>query len=299
MCTADIAGLIHRKAWLTVEPINKGWSTDKKYRITTTEGQQLLCRLATMKEYSRKQAEFTALEQLARLDILVPEPVEIGVTDDESFVYSVYSWVDGSDLEVVLPELSGDEQYRCGVAAGEALRIIHSLSPPDGAYEWSLRFTKKTKRRIAAYVPYAESFAECIPMLRFVHEYLDKLGDRPQSFHHGDFHIGNLLYASGGRIGVIDFNRFDYGDPWEEFNRIAFSWPCSQAFARGQIDGYFGGERPPETFFMLMALYIASSALASVPWTISHSDEHFFREMFAEILKQYRDFETVVPDWYD
>ena len=297
MADVHITGLGHRSEWLSIETIDKGWSADKKYRISTVDGQQLLCRVAPLSDYARKQGEFAALEQLSGQGLLTPEPVETGITDDERSVYCIYSWVAGVDLASVLSGLPDDEQYRCGLAAGKALRVIHGLPPPAGAFEWCSRFSKKNRRRIAGYTPYAESFAECAPMLHFVQQHLDQLTERPQSFHHGDFHVGNLLYAPDGQLGTIDFDRFDYGDPWEEFNRIAFSWPYSRVFARGQVDGYFDGQ-PPEDFFRLMALYIASSALASVPWSVKESDEHFFRKMFADILDAYRGFETVVPDWY-
>ena len=36
-------------------------------------------------------------------------------------------------------------------------------------------------------------------------------------YQHGDFHPGNLIYMENGEIGVIDFNRWEVGDPYEEF----------------------------------------------------------------------------------
>ena len=44
-----------------------------------------------------------------------------------------------------------------------------------------------------------------------------------QCFHHGDWHTENLLLSEDGRLSVIDWELLDYdnyGDPWEEFNRI-------------------------------------------------------------------------------
>ena len=43
---------------------------------------------------------------------------------------------------------------------------------------------------------------------------------------------------------MIDFDRFDFGDPWEEFNRIVWSAQVSTPFASGMIDGYFDNEVP-------------------------------------------------------
>ncbi len=42
-------------------------------------------------------------------------------------------------------------------------------------------------------------------------------------------------------LTVIDFNRWDYGDPWEEFNRIVWCAQKSHLFATGMVNGYFGG----------------------------------------------------------
>lgn len=48
--------------------------------------------------------------------------------------------------------------------------------------------------------------------------------NRPQCFQHGDYHIGNMMIENG-KLVVIDFDRYDFGDPWEEFNRIVW---CAQ-----------------------------------------------------------------------
>jgi len=35
-----------------------------------------------------------------------------------------------------------------------------------------------------------------------------------------------MVIAADNGLFIIDFNRFDFGDPWEEFNRIVFSGRC-------------------------------------------------------------------------
>ena len=79
--------------------------------------------------------------------------------------------------------------------------------------------------------------------------------------------MGNQVVDDQGRLGVIDFNRWDYGDPWEEFNRVVWCAQASAAYASGYINGYFGGV-PGEAFFRLLRLYIAANQLSSVPWAI-------------------------------
>ena len=44
--------------FLTKEPINKGWSNDKKYCITDKNGTQYLLRVSDLAEHDKKQTEF-------------------------------------------------------------------------------------------------------------------------------------------------------------------------------------------------------------------------------------------------
>lgn len=46
------------------------------------------------------------------------------------------------------------------------------------------------------------------------------LNGRTQSYQHGDYHVGNMIISPDNALSIIDFNRSDFGDPWEEFNRI-------------------------------------------------------------------------------
>jgi serine/threonine-protein kinase len=48
-----------------IEPINKGWSSDKKYYIETIKGEKLLLRISDISEYDKKQAGFEAVKLVA------------------------------------------------------------------------------------------------------------------------------------------------------------------------------------------------------------------------------------------
>ena len=82
------------------------------------------------------------------------------------------------------------------------------------------------------------------------------------------------------RLYIIDFNRNDFGDPWEEFNRIVWCAQTIPIFAKGMIDGYFDGNVPLE-FWELLALYISTNTLSSLPWAIPFGD-----------------MQSVIPSWY-
>ncbi len=85
------------------EPIHKGWSEDKKFCVTTADGTKHLLRLSQLAKYESKKKLFSMMEQIAALDIPMCLPVEFGISNN--FVYSIQSWINGQDLQTVLPLL--------------------------------------------------------------------------------------------------------------------------------------------------------------------------------------------------
>lgn len=108
-----------------------------------------------------------------------------------------------------------------------------------------------------------------------------------------------MIITPEKELGIIDFNRMDYGDPWEEFNRITFCVGTSPIFASGYINGYFDNI-VPDLFFRLMALYIASNQLASIPSAIPFGEEDVegMLRQAQNVLEWYDDFKTYIPNWY-
>ena len=66
------------------------------------------------------------------------------------------------------------------------------------------------------------------------------------------------------------------------------------------VDGYFGGEIPPE-FWNLLALYIASNTLSSLPWAIPFGEDEIrvMQNQAAQILQWYDGMKNTVPTWYN
>lgn len=48
--------------FVTKEPINKGWSKDKKYFVTDENGNRYLLRVSDIAEYDKKQSEFNMMK---------------------------------------------------------------------------------------------------------------------------------------------------------------------------------------------------------------------------------------------
>ncbi len=105
-----------------------------------------------------------------------------------------------------------------------------------------------------------------------------------------------------GTLGIIDFDRADYGDPWEEFNRITWCVNTSRYFAAGRIDGYFDGN-VPEHFWKLLLLYIFSDMTGAAAAAVSLGENEV-----AGVVQTARDVlswfdegieaESLIPNWY-
>ena len=279
-----------------VRPILKGWSGDRKYRVTRPDGSLCLLRTASADQYERKKAEYEWMERVASLGVPICRPLEFGRCGEG--VYTLFSWVEGEDAEPVIPRLSETEASAYGRTAGEYLRRIHTLPAPADQEDWKARMGRKMDRKIEMYHGCPEKIDGGESMIAYLQEHRSLLAGRPQCFQHGDYHVGNLMLENG-RLVVIDFNRFDFGDPWEEFNRIVWCAQASPVFASAMVDGYFGGE-PPRLFWKLLALYIASNTLSSLPWAVPFGQAEIdtMRNQARDVLSWYDRMTRVVPRWY-
>ena len=283
--------------FLTKEPINKGWSNDKKYCITDKNGTQYLLRVSDLAEHDKKQSEFNMIKQVSALGVPMCQPIEFGVCDEG--VYSIQSWIDGADAEEIIPTLSDTEQYVYGLEAGRILRKIHSIPAPAMQEDWEIRFNRKMDYKIKKYTECPMKYENGQAFIDYINENRYLLKDRPQTYQHGDYHIGNMMIGSDKKLYIIDFNRNDFGDPWEEFNRIVWGAQKSPIFASGMVNGYFDSDVPLE-FWKLLALYISSNTLSSLPWAIPFGQDEVntMLNQAKEVLSWYDNMRNPVPTWY-
>lgn len=279
-------------------PIQKGWSGEQKFRAVTTEGQVYLLRISPFDKLERKQREFSQMVRFAQLPIPMCLPIEFGTCEDG--VYSIHSWIDGDDAEDQIMAMDEAAQYRYGLDAGRILAKIHTLPAPADAPDWEARFNAKIDRKIAMYEN-CELKYECggDAFLTYLANNRHLLRNRPQCCQHGDYHVGNMMIDRSGTLTIIDFEKEDVGDPWEEFNRIVWSAQTAPAFASGMVDGYFNGAVPLE-FWKLLALYICSNTLGSLPWAIPFGEKEIsvMQRQAADVLHWYDGMKQVIPGWY-
>ena len=125
--------------------------------------------------------------------------------------------------------------------------------------------------------------------------------DRPNIFQHDDFHVANLIVKDNKLSGVIDFNRYDWGDPIHEFLKVGFfSSEFSIPFSIGQIKGYHLKHEPDEHFWQLYSLYLAMSIVVSVAWILKVKPEelNIMMNKINRVLEDHDYFERVIPKWY-
>ncbi|MBR6522909.1 MAG: phosphotransferase [Oscillospiraceae bacterium] len=277
--------------------VEKGWSGDKKYCAMTADGTKYLLRISPAEQYDRKKSEYEMMLRVAELDVPMCRALEFGTCDEG--VYSVQTWIDGSDAEEMLPNLSEEKQYKYGFESGEILKKIHSIPAPEGAEDWEIYFNRKADRKIKMYEECPLKYENGHKFVEYINAHRHLLKNRPRTYQHGDYHVGNMMIDKSGKLFIIDFNRNDFGDPWEEFNRIVWCAQAAPSFAAGMVDGYFDGE-VPMAFWELLALYISSNTLSSLPWAIPFGDGEIetMTSQAADVLAWYDNMSNPIPTWY-
>ena len=278
------------------ELVDKGWSGDKKYHVHTRDGGEYLLRISPLERLDQRRELFRVQKTAEETGVRMCAAVETGVCEEG--VYLLQTWVHGQDAEDVLPDETEERQYALGMDAGKMLQKLHRIPAPADQADWEKRFNAKMDRKIAMHRQCPVQYAGAEHFIRYIEENRHLLKNRPQSFQHGDYHTGNMM-VEDGKIVIIDFDRFDYGDPWEEFNRIVWCAQLSPAFASGMVDGYFDGP-PPELFWQLLALYIASNTLSSVAWAVPYGQQQInvMLKQAADVLAWYDDMHQTCPKWY-
>ncbi|HEM5944303.1 phosphotransferase family protein [Streptococcus suis] len=279
------------------QPLTKGWSTDQKYKVQLEDGRQGLLRIAERPAYEAKRLEFQLVENLFGLGLPVAEPIAFWT--DEKSVHSLYEWIEGQDMNEVASSLSDSVLYELGCQAGKFLRALHAQPIDQSLRDWNSFYQAKIDNKLAAYQAASHSYPNGQAMIDFVQANRHLLEGRPIAYHHGDFHTGNFLLGKDGKLKILDFDRHDIGDPWEEFNRLIFTADLSPAFARGQVAAYFEGTIPEE-FWRLLALYVTVNSLGALSWAEQVDSEQIplMKLQAQKISEWYEYFNHHLPKWY-
>ena len=292
----DIKGY---SSWKSVEKITKGWSDDTKYLVLSDDDKKLLLRVSDIELYDEKKEEYEVIKKFASSGIEMNQPVDFGVCNNGKNVYVLLTWLEGCDLEEALPTLSVSEQYELGLKAGKILRKIHSIKYSE---EETPKNTKKDKllMKLDKYINSDVKIDNDEIIINYIKDNIDDIWSVSPTFCHCDFHPGNLIYMPNKEIGVIDFNRWEITDPYEEFYKLSsFGVEASIPYCVGQVISYFDGDIPND-FWKALKVYSSWAALYSIAWASKFGEEDIAKmvERATRMIDDYDNLKLDIPKWF-
>ncbi|MEX2460842.1 MAG: phosphotransferase [Paenibacillaceae bacterium] len=286
---------------IAIEPIHKGVSTDEKVMIHMPNNEKQLLRLFDLAEFEQKQLEYETIRALNGFVFKCSMALACGRLLDYNLAYMLLTYIEGEDARDELPKLTEAEQYQIGFDAGRELLKMHQLKAPPHISPWYDRKVVKHRECVRAYAKLNVKFNNDSKVIDFIEDHLELMKGCPNLFQHDDIHIGNVIVKERKFAGLIDFNRYDWGDPVHDFLKMGmFNRQLSIPFSIGQIDGYHSSHAPNELFWQLYALYLAMSLFDSVVWVHEFEPENLTSLLgkIDVILADHCNFDQVKPGWY-
>lgn len=280
--------------------LTSGWSEDEKWKVTIRNSESYVVRFSSKKELGQKEIEFTCMKNICKNTRFVPEVITYGVLEDEDFCYIVYRFVEGVELIDIIDKLSESVQYRLGLQAGTILKTMHNEVGPStiSPYDQMKRKIER-KKELYATSGLVEPYHDLI--VQYLDDNLEQLKGQTTSFCHGDFHLGNMLLGKDNNLYVIDFNRSNIEDSYQDFNRmLSFGVKHSIPFVQGQIKGYFGNEAVPERFFRIALFYACMDIGFGILWAMQFGEEEIkvHNSLVTQILRDFSNLTSVIPVWW-
>ncbi|MFC3899915.1 phosphotransferase family protein [Aliicoccus persicus] len=279
---------------------NEGWSDDDKFIVETKSGGKYLLRLSNIDKASRAQRQVKIIEQAMHAGIPTQTLIDYGPCLNNERYFILLKWIEVEPLLDKILSYSEDVQYNLGRKAGHYLQKVHQFSTTySTGLDWDVLFNRKIDKKLEMYENCPLKYDRDQELIEAVQTYRKNLSATPQVVHHGDYHLGNMLIDKDRVIYIIDFDRHDVGDAWEEFNRLPFSYDVSPTFASGLVDAYFNDVIPHE-FWEMVCLYTSTNALSALPWALRFGDDEIttMKRQTESLYKQYNNFNDVIPQWY-
>ena len=289
--------LSERLGCVLAAPLSKGWSRDRKYVLEGGDGEKYLLRLSDAALYEKKKQQFALLKKLAVLGLNCSRPVDFGTLDDGS-VYTVLTYLEGTDGAETVSGMDDISAYSLGTEAGRALKKLHSLPIPPQEKSWGERYREKQPRKIDALLRCGYTLPQQEKILSYYRSNCAIMEDRPLSFTHGDYHLGNMI-VKNGRIGIIDFDKAGAADPYDDLKPFCWNVMVSGYFETGLVNGYFDNDIPKD-FFPILKFYTTESLVSHLPWAIGFGQSEIDTAYRVAKLQMcwYADFTLTVPTWY-
>ncbi|MEW9124593.1 MAG: phosphotransferase [Thermotaleaceae bacterium] len=286
-------------SWKYIKQIKQGFSRDLKYYINTKHDEEYFLRLSDASSYYRKKQEHEIINIITELGVPSLQQIGFGRSNNGKDVYMIQTWINGEALETTLPTLSEDKQYSLGIEAGKILKRIHSVKSAV-TFDWYSVRLEEYLSNYEKYKQYCISYKYEQRIDEYVNKNINLLKENPISLVHGDYHVGNMILSSEETITIIDFDRFAWKAPIEDFYKLAvFSRNISIPFCKGQIDGYTDNNPSPE-FWEMYCLCVAMTSFLSLLWGKMRSEEMYLhrKKLCGILVEDHNCFEDKIPRWY-
>lgn len=286
--------------FIKVEHILQGWSHDLKFKVTTNDGDKQLLRVSSANRLEERKAQYEYMKQFAKVSNDCQVPIEFGSVPKSDYIFTLLTYVEGESLEKVIDALSEDQQYEIGIQAGKILRAFHNIHVDQHHQEVMQRLIDKKLRQLERYEQSNNRMANDQMMIDYVKENIHHISNQPAVYQHGDFHIGNFIYTNHQNLAIIDFDRSDMGDPYEEFLKLSFfTREKSIPLAIGQIHSYFQGTIP-SNFWEILKVYVFHTSLYSIIWAANYSEDDVkgMVARYEQVLVDYENGKRLKPIWW-
>lgn len=290
--------ILNFDTFVKVEPIHKGWSSDKKYYVETKDGELLLLRVSDISAYEEKQQEFDILKKMATTGMKMSLPISFGVCENGKSVYQLLTWCDGEEAKEALFRLSDAEQYAFGLKAAGILKQMETIDYKPASLEWTKSYQERAERYIELYRKCGYTFNGDELIISYLQEQKHCIGERPTALMHEDFQTDNMVISPDGELSIIDFQMCGVADPYLVMTGAGVSAMYSIPFAMGQIDGYFS-KTVPEDFWEKYSYYMLAEMLYAFTVGVKMDEE---REetlhMFDDEVEGIKHNRSYIPTWY-
>lgn len=283
------------ESWTQSTLIEYGWSGEEKY-IILSNNKKFLLRLLSPKQYYQQAEGIQLLKTCAKILPNIPRLINHGETLNHNY-YLLLTYIDGNNGMEEICKYSNDKQYSMGIRMGETIKKLHDSCTLKMNEEYknilitkiynSLNFYKLNKKKL---LPLEDVEYQITNLKEIINE-------RPLTVLHNDFHLGNMI-INNGQISLIDFNRATLGDPFKEFDGIAWSVKYSAPFATGILDEYLKNKNIDE-FFKIFRQYLALWQIQMMQFVEDQNDDEK-REVLdlIQFTNGWFNVHSFIPNWF-
>ena len=292
--------IVNYETFTKIEPINKGWSSDKKYYVETISGEKRLLRVSDISEYEEKSREFDLMKRISPTGINMSQPIDFGICNDGKSVYQLLTWCEGEEAKKLLPSLTEKEQYDFGWEAGQMILKMETIESYPPVSDWARIYGERVAKYIEAYKACGEIMVGAELLLSFLTKHSSCLENRPMYLLHADFQSDNMVISPKKELYAIDFQGSGVVDPYYALGGVMVTAEVSPQFSIGQLHSYFGG-RVPDNFWELNAFYMAAECINafSVAVTLGKEEIDYSNEMMKDVLDWFDNLNNLIPTWYE